>query len=699
MKINSRLPINNPSSPTKETTDAKLTGGNKADVGPALTAGSIIKGTVLKTIEDGKALLNIGGRTITAKTMVPLKSGDDLLLEVKDGGSTPLLALAGRKGVAQEIVRLLFTEGADITKAVEIVTGGDPAKAVEIAASGDLPAASAPKPAGALPVAPQTAPTSAAPLQAATVAKAVTASLTEGLNNLQQAADSKESLLPPAVTRQLAQAITELTAPLQDKPFLANELKAVIKSLETFQQIEPKQPGNQQQAMPPLPAPLLKAVAELQQQIGREVPVNRLENNLASGKTAENAIELQTRPEKIINLLELTRTASEQVSLAPTTDKQPPEALKQLAAYLDTNKSLVPELKSMAKSLETILQTNVSAAPEQPAKTALPITPLLETVNTLMEKVNAEPLPGLTEADKLTKLATALPGGEAKQPAPVLMLARQLTETLTALSSHLGNDRSPLAELKTIVSFIETVQQTFAAQTQAQPATAVLPASLLEALDNLHQIMAPRAIDGHADANKLSQQLDLLRPQGKETLLNPKLEQQLHETTKQLAAQLGDDHPSVNELKSLTKLLHAHQQLNHPQPGKPPEFLLFPCFFAGKSGWGEWTFQMEESGSGQERETTCSIDFFLQMSRIGDVHMKVLMQKDGIRGDLFVAEETIRSHLIDSLPELTAIFESYGYQPVSLTVHQSAENLLHSFKKSLEAKTKLKSFALVDITA
>ena len=232
-----------------------------------------------------------------------------------------------------------------------------------------------------------------------------------------------------------------------------------------------------------------------------------------------------------------------------------------------------------------------------------------------------------------------------------------------------------------------------------QPAAKPLPAALLEALNNLKQQVGDKATGAQAETTKLTQLLALLRPTGKQPVAEASLGRQLSETVTQLASQVDGDRSPVSELKAMAKLLDAHQQLNAQQPGNQPDYLLFPCFFADGNGWGEWMFQMESGGKGEETQTTTSIDFFLQMSSLGDVHLKVFMQGEELRGDFFVGEEEVRSHLTDALPQLTAILEGHGYKPISLTVHQSTENLLHTFKKELEEKARLRPFALVDVTA
>ncbi len=235
--------------------------------------------------------------------------------------------------------------------------------------------------------------------------------------------------------------------------------------------------------------------------------------------------------------------------------------------------------------------------------------------------------------------------------------------------------------------------------TGAGEPTSAPPTPLLEALAAARGAIGDTATGGQAESGKLIQLLALLRPIGGQPAAEPPLGQKLSAAADRLAAQLGPDHASANEIKALSRLLEAHQQINAQPAGNQPDFLLFPCFFTGEAGWGEWLFSMETGGGEDAGEPPCAIDFFLRMSRLGDVRLKVLLQGEGLRGDFLVGEETVRSHLADAIPELTAILTGHGFQPVALTARRSAENLLHAFRKELETKARLRPFALVDLTA
>lgn len=71
--------------------------------------GQLIKGTVAGFTGDGKVLLDVGGQTVTARTLVPLTLGSELWLETGESDSFPLLTLAAKKGAVQDFLKLLIS--------------------------------------------------------------------------------------------------------------------------------------------------------------------------------------------------------------------------------------------------------------------------------------------------------------------------------------------------------------------------------------------------------------------------------------------------------------------------------------------------------------------------------------------------------------------------------------------------------------
>lgn len=82
--------------------------------------GRLLKANVLEnTTPEGKVLLDVAGRKISARSLVKLVSGDQVWLEVKQGGTDPLLSVAPRKGAVQNFLQTLFTNPQRPTNPIE----------------------------------------------------------------------------------------------------------------------------------------------------------------------------------------------------------------------------------------------------------------------------------------------------------------------------------------------------------------------------------------------------------------------------------------------------------------------------------------------------------------------------------------------------------------------------------------------------
>ncbi len=151
-------------------------------------------------------------------------------------------------------------------------------------------------------------------------------------------------------------------------------------------------------------------------------------------------------------------------------------------------------------------------------------------------------------------------------------------------------------------------------------------------------------------------------------------------------------------LEKLAKSISTHQEINS-QPPTPnnPNFFLFPCFFAGESGWGEWLFSREttEEEKGKEQYT---IAFFLEMSRLGPLSLQVTLQESTLQGAFTLQNEKARDHIATQVPELVHILQKQGYQSVSFSCHTHPDSTLHHLKTALQEKIGRQKFSLVDIS-
>ncbi|MCB2181693.1 MAG: flagellar hook-length control protein FliK [Desulfobulbaceae bacterium] len=98
--------LNNiPLSKTTASVSTPSTDSSQSDGKQSFSPGELLKAVVNGFTEDGKVLLDIGGRLITAKSMTPLTLNSELWLEVAKGGDQPLLSLAGKKGAVQNFLK------------------------------------------------------------------------------------------------------------------------------------------------------------------------------------------------------------------------------------------------------------------------------------------------------------------------------------------------------------------------------------------------------------------------------------------------------------------------------------------------------------------------------------------------------------------------------------------------------------------
>lgn len=99
-------------------------GGDKPGVPASLLfgQGQLLKGEVTGLTQDGKVLLDIGGRIIEARSEVALKPGSALWLEVQQ--TEPLwLRVADKKGAAQEFLRQYYADPAALGKGLRALLG------------------------------------------------------------------------------------------------------------------------------------------------------------------------------------------------------------------------------------------------------------------------------------------------------------------------------------------------------------------------------------------------------------------------------------------------------------------------------------------------------------------------------------------------------------------------------------------------
>jgi hypothetical protein len=148
----------------------------------------------------------------------------------------------------------------------------------------------------------------------------------------------------------------------------------------------------------------------------------------------------------------------------------------------------------------------------------------------------------------------------------------------------------------------------------------------------------------------------------------------------------------------MAKIMAAHQEINsQPAQGNSQNFFLFPCFFAGESGWGEWLFSLEQAQA-PGKDGQYSLSFFLEMSRLGALVLQATIDGKKITGAFQLETKEAREHLEANVPELVHILEERGYSPVSFVCRLKSENVFRQLKAALEEKADIKRFSLLDVS-
>ena len=155
-------------------------------------------------------------------------------------------------------------------------------------------------------------------------------------------------------------------------------------------------------------------------------------------------------------------------------------------------------------------------------------------------------------------------------------------------------------------------------------------------------------------------------------------------------------------LEKLSRMVEMHCRLNsQPVSSDQTPFFIFPCFFSGEAGWGEWIFSMDQeddSGDRQQQEHY-TLSFFLDMSRIGEVRLKVTLAGKALQGEFLMADETAVSHMKKHLPNLTQILEKMEFGPVTFSCRVAKTGMFQEFRAALQESAGLESFSILDVRA
>ena len=266
---------------------------------------------------------------------------------------------------------------------------------------------------------------------------------------------------------------------------------------------------------------------------------------------------------------------------------------------------------------------------------------------------------------------------------PVLSPAGKQAAVQNFLQSFLGAGSDPHKAVKLL--------NQMAAPHSSQPADkAALP------LTDLLQTINAITIDGSTNIGKILQTEAAISSQSATFL--PKL---LQKFIKEDSGRTEASSLTANEYSGLKKLTHILEMLkevnDQPLPGKQSDFSFFPCFFAGDSGWGQWLFLKNEE-KGLQKDQGYSLSFFLEMSRIGNLHCQVHVQDQAVQGYFFVDSEKISTHIRQALSELTDLLNNLGYSPVSFSCEFKQTSMMQELKESLQSLAGME-ISIVDLRA
>jgi hypothetical protein len=152
--------------------------------------------------------------------------------------------------------------------------------------------------------------------------------------------------------------------------------------------------------------------------------------------------------------------------------------------------------------------------------------------------------------------------------------------------------------------------------------------------------------------------------------------------------------------QKLTKLLDAHTVVNQQlPPSGRPDYYIYPLFFADGASRGEWLFSFEQAGNETDQGgASSSLSFYLSMTKLGDIHLHLLVRPQGLSGTFTLTTPEAADHLRHQLPQLVDALEPIG-GPVVITCRSAQFDSLRSLKEELTAKAGVERFALVDVKA
>jgi len=208
----------------------------------------------------------------------------------------------------------------------------------------------------------------------------------------------------------------------------------------------------------------------------------------------------------------------------------------------------------------------------------------------------------------------------------------------------------------------------------------------------LISFLADNAIDGKADPGKLIKLISQLQ------LSSPASDNKTGaEPTASVSSLLRDsDSPA---LQKLVRLLESHAAVNQqPAASSGSDYFLFPVFFAEQAGRGEWLFSYEQNPGTGETGGVTAISFYLAMTQLGDVHLKIVSRPKALSGVFTLTTEEAANHVRKCLPQLTEALNALA-DSVVISCRTEQFDCMKALKDDLMAMVGRERFGLVDVKA
>lgn len=217
----------------------------------------------------------------------------------------------------------------------------------------------------------------------------------------------------------------------------------------------------------------------------------------------------------------------------------------------------------------------------------------------------------------------------------------------------------------------------------------------------LSRLLADTAVGPESAPERLLRFLGLLGPSATERTGEARQGRLAELTT--LLARHGEGLGKAEQatLQRLAVLLDLQAELTAlPSPANQAALLLAPCLFSMDSGWGQWMLSMDRQIGPGEAEPGCTISFFLEMSRLGELQLQVRIKGKALHAEMVAESEEAQRHVEGMGQDLVGLLSRFGYSPVSFACRKArATGMLAALKSCLEEALGSEEVRIVDLRA